>query len=142
MNALDVAKALFALSEKEQKSIFDFWQTMQQKEPKPVRVAKTKKKATPQYTQRQYEIMQSEFQYAIDKRGSIDDKACRMLAKMLGRTLSAIKRAAWTYTNDRPTWDKRFGKLLEINKSTKESKAEKRSGPIVFSALPIENKQN
>jgi hypothetical protein len=142
MNALDVAKALFALSEKEQKSIFEFWQSMQQKEPKPVRVAKTKKKTTPQYTQRQYEIMQSEFQYAIDKRGSIDDKACRMLAKMLGRTLSAIKRAAWTYANDRPTWDKRFGKLLEINKSTKESKAEKRSGPIVFSALPIENKQN
>ena len=139
MNALDVAKALFALSEKDQKTIVELWQSLRQQEPKPMRVVKQKKKTSPQYTQDQYELMQSEFQYSIDKKGIVDEKTCLRLAKMLGRTLSAIKRAAWTYANDKQTWDKRLAKLCDSQVNDKEQKVGKKSGPIIYSAASIKN---
>jgi hypothetical protein len=122
MNALDVMKALLALSKKEQKSIFEFWQSMQ------VEKTKTEKTSPAKYTQKEYDRMETVFKYAIQQKGSICERTCSLLADELGRSCKAMQRAAWTYVNDRQTWNRRANR--------------RPPGPIVFSALPIENKKN
>jgi hypothetical protein len=90
MNALDVMKALLALSKKEQESIFEFWQLMQ------VEKTITKKAPSAKYTQKEYDRMESVFKYAIQKKDQYAKKLVRYwlmsLEEVAGRCKGQLGR--------------------------------------------------
>lgn len=117
MNALHVMKALLDLSEQDQEAVIEFWMTMRKNKVSTPEIVEDKpkekkkgKRIVVQYSSKEYEFMKEAFHEDMRKNGRVLDSTWESVAKSLGRTSSAIRRAAWTFVNDPRLWEDRYEK--------------------------------